>query len=65
MGVLHKQIKAPWILLTTKTYLFKFTVVLPFSTQALGQTVRIFCQVVFFFTFFVKDANFCTKDANF
>jgi len=63
MGVLHKpylkkQIEVPWILLTTKTNLGKFTVVLPFSSQSLGQTLRIFCHVVVYYTFFVKDANF-------
>ena len=48
----------PWILLTAQINLGKFTVALSFPTLALGQTVRIFCQVVVLFTFFTKDANF-------
>ena len=54
--LLTKQVL--WILLTTKTNLGKFTVARPFFAKALGQTVRIFCQVVVFFTFLSKDANF-------
>ena len=44
---LKKQMEVPWILLTTQTNKGKFTVVLPFSTQALGHTVRIFIRVLF------------------
>ena len=58
MFYLKQQTEVPWILLTTQTNLGQFTVALPFSTQALGHTVIIFCQVVVFFTFFTKDANF-------
>ena len=58
-SVLHKfypkqQIEVPWILLTIHTNLGKFAAACPFFAQALGQTVRIFCQVVVFFRFFDK-----------
>ena len=62
-AVLHKfylkqQIGVSWILLTTPTNLGKFIVAHPFSSQALGQILRIFCQVVVFFTSFTQDAKF-------
>ena len=41
-------------ILTIHTNLGNFTAACPFFAQALGQTVRIFCQVVVFFTFFDK-----------
>ena len=52
------QIEFPWILLITQTNLGKFTFALPLSTQALGHAVRMFCEVVVFFTFLTQDANF-------
>ena len=67
------QIGVLWILFTTQTNLGKFTVALPFSTQALGHNVTIFCQVVVFFTFSQKtllsrnmllQALFCTNKEN-
>ena len=39
--------EVPWILMTTQTNKGKFTVVLSFSTQALGHTVRKFIRVLF------------------
>ena len=36
-------------------YIYSFA---PFFAQTLGQTVKIFCQVVVFFTFLTKDAIF-------
>ena len=62
-SVLHKfylkqQMEVPWILLTTHTNLGKFTVAFPFFGHALGQTVRIFCQVVAFITFLTNNSNF-------
>ena len=62
-SVLHKlylkqQIEVPCILLTIHTKLGKFTGTRPFFGQALGQAVRIFCQVVLYFTFLTKDADF-------
>ena len=41
MCYLKQQTGVPWILLTTQTNLGKFTVALPFSTQALGHTENI------------------------
>ena len=70
---LKQQIEVPSILLTTQTNLGKFTNALPLSTQASGQTVRIFCQVVVLFSFSKNTAIssilllctlFCTNIAN-
>ena len=68
-----QQIEVPWILLTTQTNLGKFTVVLPFPTEALGHTVRIFIRLLFSSRFSQKmlisrnsqlRTLFCTKIAN-
>ena len=55
---LKEQIEVPSILLTTQTNLGKFKNALSVSTHALGQIVRIFCQVVVLFSFYTKDSNF-------
>ena len=55
---LKEQIEVPSILLTTQTNLGKFKNAVSLSTHALGQIVRIFCQVVVVFSFYTKDSNF-------
>ena len=54
---LQQQIQVSWLLLTTHTNLSKLTASRPVSTPALSHTVRMFCQVVVFFTILIKDAN--------
>ena len=51
---LKQQIEVPWILLTTQTNFGQSTNAFSLSTQALGQSVRIFCEVVVFSPFTQK-----------